>query len=40
MHDADGKRRAPRGLAFTDPAQMTADLGKAFGPWFAPASCY
>jgi Mn2+/Fe2+ NRAMP family transporter len=29
-----GNAALHRGLAFTDPAQIAADLGKAFGPWF------
>jgi Mn2+/Fe2+ NRAMP family transporter len=32
-----GNASLHRGLAFTDPAQMAADLGRVFGPWFRTA---
>jgi Mn2+/Fe2+ NRAMP family transporter len=32
-----GNAALQRGLSFTDPAQMAADLGHAFGPWFRTA---
>jgi Mn2+/Fe2+ NRAMP family transporter len=32
-----GNAALHRGLSFTDPARMAADLGKVFGPWFGNA---